>query len=229
MAGDLVGFDVSYAYKLARDLHVRLQLVPVTWDEINADLATRRFDIVMAGAYITDKRLENLQASDPYFESPLAFIAPSKTARRFLSYREVADAPNLVLGVLAESAIFRMCEQLFPKARVVPLATYDDIPNHPELDGALWSLDQARAWASGHPGYSAVAATGMGAPLVFAYFMPPDATTFARYLNIWLSLQTSSGFRAEQLSYWIAGKPRPSNTPRWNLLDNVLRPAWRGL
>jgi proton glutamate symport protein len=229
VAGDLVGFDVSYAYKLARDLHVRLQLVPVTWDEINADLAARRFDIVMAGAYITDKRLENLQASDPYFESPLAFIAPSKTARRFLSYREVADAPNLVLGVLAESAIFRMCEQMFPKARVVPLATYDDIPNHPELDGALWSLEQARAWASGHPGYSAVAATGMGAPLVFAYFMPPDATTLARYLNIWLSLQTSSGFRTEQLSYWIAGKPRPSNTPRWNLLDNVLCPAWRGL
>jgi proton glutamate symport protein len=229
VAGNLVGFDVSYAYKLARDLHVRLQLVPVTWDEINADLAARRFDIVMAGAYITDKRLENLQASDPYFESPLAFIAPSKTARRFLSYREVADAPNLVLGVLAESAIFRMCEQMFPKARVVPLATYDDIPNHPELDGALWSLEQARAWASGHPGYSAVAATGMGAPLVFAYFMPPDATTLARYLNIWLSLQTSSGFRAEQLSYWIAGKPRPSSTPRWNLLDNVLRPAWRGL
>lgn len=226
VAGDLVGFDVSYAYKLARDLHVRLQLVPVTWDEINADLAARRFDIVMAGAYITDKRLENLQASDPYFESPLAFIAPSKTARRFLSYREVADAPNLVLGVLAESAIFGMCEQMFPKARVVPLATYDDIPNHPELDGALWSLDQARAWASGHPGYSAVAATGMGAPLVFAYFMPPDATTLARYLNIWLSLQTSNGFRVEQLSYWIAGKPRPSNTPRWNLLDNVLRPAW---
>jgi ABC-type amino acid transport substrate-binding protein len=120
-----------------RGLGLRLQLVPVTWDEINADLAARRFDIVMAGTYITDKRLENLQASDPYFESPLAFIAPSKTARQFLSYREVADAPNLVLGVLAESAIFRMCEQLFPKVRVMPLATYDDIPNHPELDGAL--------------------------------------------------------------------------------------------
>jgi hypothetical protein len=182
----------------------------------------------MAGAYITDKRLENLQVTDPYFESPLAFIAPSKTARRFLRYRDVADAPNLVIGVLGESAIFQMSKQLFPKARIVPLATYDDIPEHPELNATLWSLEQARAWASGHPGYSAVAATGMGAPLSFAYFMPLEATTMERYLNIWLSLQTSGGFRAEQLSYWIEGKPRPSNTPRWNLLDNVLIPAWRG-
>jgi hypothetical protein len=32
-----------------------------------------------------------------------------------------------------------------------------------------------------------------------------------------------------QLAYWIDGKPRPDDTPRWNLLDNVLRPAWRRL
>ena len=58
--------------------------------------------------------------------------------------------------------------------------------------------------------------------------MPPGAGSLARYLDIWLSLQASNGFRAAQLSYWIDGKPRPSKSTRWNLLDNVLRPAWRG-
>ena len=83
-------------------------------------------------------------------------------------------------------------------------------------------------WASGHPGFSAVAASGMGAPLLFGYFMPPNAATLASYLDTWLSLQASNGFRATQLAYWVDGKPRPSTTPRWNLLDNVLRPLWRG-
>jgi hypothetical protein len=133
-----------------------------------------------------------------------------------------------VLGTLADSAVFRLTKQLFPKARIVPLETYDDIPAHPELDAAVWSLDQARAWASGHSGFSAVAASGMGAPLLFAYFLQPSATTLTRYLNTWLSLQAANGFRAAQLAYWIDGKPRPDATPRWNLLDNVLRPAWRG-
>ena len=71
--------------------------------------------------------------------------------------------------------------------------------------------------------------SGMGAPLLFAYFLQPSATTLTRYLNTWLSLQATNGFRAAQLAYWIDGKPRPDDTPRWNLLDNVLRPAWRGL
>jgi proton glutamate symport protein len=228
-SGHLVGFDVSYAYRLARDLHVRVEFAPIEWDEVDADLAARRIDIVMAGAYITEKRLADLQVTNPYFESPPAFIAPSRQADRFLSYQVVADTPNLVLGTLADSAIFRLTEQLFPKARIVPLKTYDDIPAHPELDAAVWSLDQARAWASGHSGFSAVAASDMGAPLLFAYMLQPSATTLTRYLNTWLSLQAANGFRAEQFAYWIAGKPRPDDTPRWNLLDNVLRPAWRRL
>jgi ABC-type amino acid transport substrate-binding protein len=228
-SGHLVGFDISYAYRLARDLHVRLELAPIEWDQVEADLAARRLDIVMAGAYITEKRLEDLQVTNPYFESPLGFIAPSPQASRFLNYETVADTPNLVLGTLADSAILRLTKQLFPKARIVPLETYDDIPAHPELDAAVWSLDQARAWASGHSGFSAVAASGMGAPLLFGYFLQPSATTLIRYLNTWLSLQAANGFRAAQLAYWIDGRPRPDDTPRWNLLDNVLRPAWRGL
>jgi Na+/H+-dicarboxylate symporter/ABC-type amino acid transport substrate-binding protein len=227
-AGNLVGFDISYAYKLARDLHVRLELVPIDWDRLEADLAQRRLDIVMAGAYLTEKRLEALQATNTYFESPVAFVARSKDARRFLSYRDVADAPNIALGALAGSAILQLCQHLFPNARIVPLETYDDFPNHPELDAVVWSLDQARAWASGNPGYSAVDATGMGSPFVFAYLLPPGAVTLTWYLNMWLSLQASGGFRAEQLAYWIDNKPRPDLIPRWNLLDNVLLPALQG-
>ena len=68
----------------------------------------------------------------------------------------------------------------------------------------------------------------MGSPLLFAYFLQPSARTLTRYLNTWLSLQATNGFRAEQLAYWIDGKPRPDDTPRWNLLDNVLLPARRG-
>jgi ABC-type amino acid transport substrate-binding protein len=227
-SGDLVGFDISYAYRLASDLHVRLELVPIEWEHFEDDLTRRRLDIVMAGAYVTDKRLEDLQSTNPYFESPPAFITRSDRASRFLNYSEVADNPRLALGVLGGGALFRLTQQLFPKARIVPLETYDEFPNHPELDAAVWALDQARAWASGNTGFSAVAASGMGAPLLYAYFLQPGATTLNRYLNTWLSLRASNGFRAQELAYWIDGKPRPDNTPRWNLLDNVLLPAWRG-
>ena len=99
-SGELVGFDISFAYKLARDLHVRLVLAPIEYDQMRNDLTQRRLDIVMAGAYVTEPRLEELAATTPYFESPVAFIAPAARARQFLHYSQVANAPDLKLGVL---------------------------------------------------------------------------------------------------------------------------------
>jgi proton glutamate symport protein len=223
--GDLVGFDVSYAYQLANDLHVRLELVPIDWETLEADLIAHRFDIVMAGAYVTDARLQGLQVSDSYFQSPLALIAPSGRARRFLSYKAIAGASDLTLGVLSYPALLPLARHLFPKARIAILDSYEDLSRHPEIDAALWSLDQARAWASAHPGFTAVRPADMGAPLIFAYLLPPDAMGLTHFVDLWLSLKASDGFREAQIDYWIKGEPRASQRPRWNLLDNVLRPA----
>jgi Na+/H+-dicarboxylate symporter/ABC-type amino acid transport substrate-binding protein len=224
---DLVGFDISFAYRLAHDLHVRLELVPFDWGQAQHDLINRRLDIVMAGMYVTEARLENLQATNPYFQSPVAFIARSDRARQFLTYGEVARAGNLKLGALRDSAISRLAQHLFPSAQIVPLTTYNEFADRPDLDAVIWSLDQARAWASGHSGYTAVAASGMGAPFMFAYFLPPDATTLTLYLNAWLALQSDNGFREAQIAYWVDGKPRAPEAPRWNLFDNILVPAWQ--
>jgi Na+/H+-dicarboxylate symporter/ABC-type amino acid transport substrate-binding protein len=224
---DLVGFDISYAYQLARDLRVRLELLPIDWTTLDADVAAHRFDIIMAGAYVTNSRLENLQVTDPYFQSPLALIARSAEAPRFLSYEAIAGTPRLTLGVLNYPALLPMVEQLFPNARIVPLASYDELGAHSEIDAAVWSADQARAWASAHRGYTAVVPSGMGAPPVFAYFLPPDAAVMNRFVNLWLGLQSSNGFRAAQIAYWTKGEPRARTSPRWNLLDNVLIPMLR--
>lgn len=61
---------------------------------------------------------------------------------------------------------------------------------------------------------------------MFAYFLPPGATTLTLYLNAWLALEANNGFRDAQVAYWIDGKPRAPSAPRWNLLDNVVAPAW---
>ena len=223
--GDLVGFDISYAYALAHSLHVRLELVPIDWETLEADLTAHRFDIVMAGVYVTDDRLQKLQVTNSYFVSPVALIARANEARRFLSYEAVTGASNLTLGALDYPVLLPLVRQLFPKARAVALESYDQLPGRPEVDAAVWSLDQARAWASGHAGFTAVGPSGMGAPLSFAYFLAPDALSITRFVNSWMSLQTSSGFHDAQVAYWIKGQARASRTPRWNLLDNVIRPA----
>jgi len=226
--GDLVGFDVSYAYRLAAELHLKLELVPIDWETLTDDLIARKYDIVMAGAYVTDERLQRLQVTSSYFVSPLAMIVPSQSVRRFLSYAAIAARTDLTLAVFRDPVLEPLIRHLFPRAGIELLQDYDELPAYPKVGAAIWSLDQARAWASGHPGYTAVEPTGMGAPLVFAYLLPPTSGDVTRFINLWLSLRASDGFRDAQIAYWIKGAERPTNAARWNLYDDVIAPALAG-
>jgi proton glutamate symport protein len=91
-----------------------------------------------------------------------------------------------------------------------------------EVDGVVWPLQQAGPWAEAHPGFTAVVPQHMRGPILFVYLVPPGALIFRHYLNEWLDLKASDGFRKAQIDYWIKGKPRSDRPPRWNLLDVLI-------
>jgi Na+/H+-dicarboxylate symporter/ABC-type amino acid transport substrate-binding protein len=217
----LVGFDVSYAYELARDLDVGLEFIPFEWQDLASDLKGSRFDIAMAGIYVTDDRLEALTVSKSYYQSPVALIVRSERARDFLSRSAVLAIPHLRLAVFDDPVLLPLVRHLFPVASIELVRDYSVLPGMADrFDAAIWTLQQAGAWAASHPGFTAVAPSGMGSPLLFAYLLPPGADSFRQFLDQWLELHAGNGFRDEQVSYWIDGRPRAGeHRPRWNLFD----------
>ena len=82
-AGELVGYDVAFAYDLARSLNVRVIFVPFEWPALERDLEAGRFDIAMAGVYASTQRLSALSSSMSYNQSPVALFMPTDRAHRF--------------------------------------------------------------------------------------------------------------------------------------------------
>jgi proton glutamate symport protein len=70
----------------------------------------------------------------------------------------------------------QMLRFLLPNAQAEIVPNYDHPPPiTDQIDGAFWTLQQADAWAEVHPGFTAVAPTGMGGPTLFVYLMPPGS------------------------------------------------------
>jgi proton glutamate symport protein len=220
---DLVGFDISYAYRLASDLNVRLELIPFHWPDLSMDLVHRRFDVAMSGIYFTDERLKTVTVSHSYYQSPVALIVASNRATEFLDRDAILAMPSLRLAVFDDPVLVPMARRLFPNAEIELVPDYSVLPSiADQVDGAIWTLEQASAWAAAHPGFTAVQPTGTGSPILLAYLMPPGAEGLRQYLNQWLDLKSADGFRAAQVDYWINGKFRALHQPRWNLLDYLL-------
>jgi proton glutamate symport protein len=219
---ELVGYDVAYAYQLARDLNVRLRFVPFEWAELAQNLAVGRFDIAMAGIYVTEDRLLEFKTSSPYFQSPLALFMPRERAGGFTSREEILERQALKIGVFNDPVLIPRLKRTFPNAEIIIVPDYRQVPDFSKIDAAIWTLVQAEALAAAHPELIAVAPSDVGNPYLLAYFMPPSAEEFEKFVSYWLNLKQSDGFESRQKAYWIARVPRADPTPRWSVLRNVL-------
>jgi proton glutamate symport protein len=221
--GELVGFDISYAYRLAGDLGVAIEFVPFASPTLARDLSDHRFDIAMSGIYENDERLQSLTMSPAYYESPVALVVPSGNAPRFLDGNAAVSRAGLKLAVYDDPVLVALSRRLFPKALLIMLPNYDSLPGMPQVDGAVWTLEQGTAWAAEHAGFTAVAPDNLSGPLPAAYAMAPDATELGAYMSQWLQLRNADGFRAEQIAYWMHLDHRHAREPRWNLVDFLVR------
>lgn len=219
--GDLVGFDIAFAYRLAQDLNVKLRFIPFEWETLDRDLTAHRFDLAGAGIYVTSARLSAFQVSEPYFESPVALIVPAENAQEFLSRDAIEARTDLTVAVFDDPIMTALARQLFPGAKVVVVPNYFALPAHPEVDAAIWTLEQARVWASAYPAYTAVVPKDLGSPFLFAYLMPPSEGQFEQYLDYWLKLRATDGFRDRMRRKWLEGKPE-TKPEHWSILKNLL-------
>ena len=222
--GELVGYDVTFAYELAHDLGVKLELIPFEWQRLESDLIERRFDVAMAGIYETHDRLQTFAVSRAYYQSSVALVVRAERAEQFRSRAQILALANLRLAVCDDPMLIPMAKFFFPKAAITVVASENVAAaiGADQIDGVMWTLQQASAWTAAHPGFTAVAPGDMGSPILLTYMMPPGADILRRYVDQWVALKEADGFRAAQVDYWIDGKPRSDRPPRWNLLDALM-------
>lgn len=223
--GNLVGFDIAYAYQLARDLNVRLRLIPFDWQTLDKDLSGQRFDLALSGIYVTDNRLQQFVISEPYYASPVALIVRAETVDKFLSRESIEAQSDLTVAVFDDPIMIDLAHRLLPNVKVIVLPDYSVLPQHPEVGAAIWTLEQAKAWAAPRADYTAVVPRSLGGQFLIAYLMPKQADQLREFLDYWFRLQRVSGFRQRMVDQWIEGKPETKPQPRWSIMRDIL--GWR--
>lgn len=217
----LVGFDIAYAYQLARDLDVKLRLVPFAWGSLQKDLEARKFDLAASGIYVTNDRLRSLEFSDPYFQSSVALIVRADKVDNYLDRDEISKQPNLTIGIFDDPVLKDMTRRLFPGAAIKVLPNYNALPEHPHIDAALWTLEQAKAWSAQHTNYTAVLPRNLGGEIPIAFLMPSGSDQFRAFVNYWLRLQSLNDFGDRMHEKWLNGKSTQKKVTRPGLLSRL--------
>lgn len=78
--GKIIGFDIDIASAMAKGMGVKLVIVPTAWDGIIAGLLTDKYDIIIAGMTITQKRNLKVSFAHPYISVGQTLLANKKFA-----------------------------------------------------------------------------------------------------------------------------------------------------
>lgn len=121
-SGNLVGFELDLARNLCERMGVECEIVAQAWDGIIPALTAGKYDAIMAGMSITEKRQKVISFSTAYAATPASFVVlkDSPSAK----FKGMLDAVNLDEVSAEESAeVDRIVAEFKGKAIGVQTAT----------------------------------------------------------------------------------------------------------
>lgn len=203
--GELVGFEVDVARKVAEDMGVDLELVPTAWDGIIPALIAGKFDVIIGGMSIRPQRNLTINFTIPYAHSGMG-VAANTAMTAGMQWPDDYDSPEVTFTCRRGATSCDAVDEQFPKATARKFD--DDAQSFQEvLNG------NAHAFVSSFPKPTL---------LVHEYgdkvFLPttenltsgdeafglrkgdPDALNF---FSNWILVNTSNGWLEKRHTYWF--------------------------
>ena len=224
--GELVGYDIAYAYQLARDLDCRLEFIPLSdYQNIAQQIEDEEVDVIMSAVIMDERRITTMEFTEPYNQQDFVLVVARNSVSQFFDLKKMIAAPDLKVGAYGEFST--IAKRRFPLAQIQEIPHLNaeqflDIFLKKQVDMVFWSRPQAFVWCLTHPEFVAVDYGEALGSCYFAYPVKIGATPWVSFLNHWLNLKTQDGFQQRMTEFWLEGKNPDTQAPRWSVIRNVL-------
>jgi len=203
--GNLVGFEIDVAKKLAKDMGIEVEFVPTKWDGIIPALLTKKFDVIIGSMSITEKRKTKVDFSDPYEYAGMSIVAHKKKAPGLSSLKEF-NQPDFEIAVKMGTTAETAAKKMIPKAKLRRFQdeaqAYQELRNG-NVHAVVGSMPKPAYEAAEYEEtlYLPLEGTFTKEPIGFAV-RKKDPTTVT-YFNEWIAKNWENGFLQERFDYWF--------------------------
>ena len=149
----LSGFDMALAQYIADYLGLTLDVVPMDFDGVLAELQNKTVDIGLAGLSPDPDRADAMDFSDIYYKGGQSFVTSKANADKIKSYTD-CNSKDFKVGAQTGSIQQKLATQDTPNADIVPMTKVTDIIQDllaGNLDGAFIETAVAESYAKNYP------------------------------------------------------------------------------
>ncbi|MBW2636939.1 MAG: transporter substrate-binding domain-containing protein [Deltaproteobacteria bacterium] len=206
--GDIIGFEIDVARRLAEDMGVKVEFIPTKWSGIIPALLTGKFDVIIGGMGIRPDRNLKVNFSIPYDYTGMSILAHKKLAAGFDSLEDF-NSPDVSIAARIGTTAAEAAKKFMPRAK---LRLFDDESQAVQeiLNGRVHAVIASAPL----PAFQAIKYPDrLFLPLDENFTKEPigfavqksDADTL-NYFNNWIRVVEAEGWLKERKHYWFGTK-----------------------
>ena len=202
--GDLIGFEIDVATRVAEDMGVSIEFVPTAWSGIIPALIAQKFDVIIGGMSITPGRNLTVNFTTPYAHSGQQMVANKALADGFML--EQFNDSSVTITCRRGATPCNVAQNQFPKASI---ARFDDDAQafqevvNGNAHAMISSAPKPRFWMSRYSEklFMPTEENLTTGDEAFALRKgDPDALNF---FSNWIIVNTSNGWLKERHDFWF--------------------------
>jgi polar amino acid transport system substrate-binding protein len=204
-SGELVGFEVDVAKKIAKDMGLKAEFKLYPWEDVIPALQNGEIDILSGGMSITPERALQVSFSRPLAESGVT-LATNVALTKDIERLEELNSPGVTITVVKGTLAHSVTETFFDKADIKIFTSGAEAGNavaNEEAHAYLASLTQARFLSLNHPGKIDLP---MDEPLLAsreALAVKKGEQELLNFLNAWVTSRQADRWIATTRDYWF--------------------------
>lgn len=206
--GQLIGYEIDVAKRLAEDMGVKVEFVPTKWAGIVPALLTGKFDVIIGGMSVTPSRNLKVNFSIPYYYTGQSMVAHKEKAKGFDSLEDF-NKPGVVIAARLGSTAVPAVRKYIPKAE---LRLFDDEAQ--AYQEVINGNAHAVVGSAPTPAYQAIKYPDrLFLPLDDAFTKEPIAFALRKgdpdslnYFNNWIRVTEAKGWFKERKDYWFGSR-----------------------
>ena len=205
-AGNLIGFEIDVATKVAEDMGIQVEFVPTAWSGIIPALIAKKFDVIIGGMSITPQRNLTVNFTTPYAHSGQQMAANIELASGFTA-RDDFNAPDVTIACRRGATPCNAAQKLFPKATVRRFdddaQAFQEVVNG-NAHAMISSAPKPRFWSEVYPEKIFLPFGGENLTQGDeAFALRKGDADALNFFSNWILVNTSNGWLKETHDYWF--------------------------
>ena len=203
--GELIGFGIDVATKVAEDMGVELEFVRTNWSYIIPSLIAEEFDVIISGMVILPERNLKVNFTSPFNSTGIYLVANTEQTAELETLADF-NSSSVTIATRRGSSSISAVESVFPDALLMHFDTSTAVVEAVvagRVHAAAAFATTRNTWVEANPETLHLVSEEPFASQVQAIALRKGDLDTLNFFNGWIAARNADGWLDQRRRYWV--------------------------